>query len=258
MQQVKHDGLVYYRSPAWQSLKHGIFTRQGGVSQSPFDTLNLGGNVGDKPTSVRRNHEKMYAALGVDDGHACTVWQVHGNDVILAQRPVRGRRWLAHADGIITDEPGLPLSMRFADCTPLLFFDPKRGVIGMAHAGWRGTVAGVGANVVRSMMTAFGCVPADIEVVIGPSIGPERYQVGPEVVEAVHAYFGTLDGLIRRDPADDSTYLNLWEANALALRRSGVERIEIAGICTATHTHEFFSHRAEHGRTGRFGAVMCL
>ena len=121
-----------------------------------------------------------------------------------------------------------------------------------------GTVAGVGSKVVETMRIAYDCRPGDIEAVIGPSIGPDHYQVGEEVVEAVQAYFGLLDGLIRRDAADGSAYLDLWAANALDLQRAGLEQIEIAGICTATHTDEFFSHRAEHGRTGRFGAVMCL
>jgi hypothetical protein len=200
----------------------------------------------------------MYAALNVEDGRACTVWQVHGNDVVIANAPVSGRRWLAQADAMITDRPDTPLSMRFADCTPILFYDPLRSAIGMAHAGWRGTVQGVAARTAQTMMREYGCQPRDIQALIGPSIGPDRYQVGEEVVEAVETAFGALDGLIRRDPNDDTAYLNLWAANALDLRRVGVEQIEIAEICTAERTDLFFSHRAERGKTGRFGAVLCL
>jgi YfiH family protein len=159
---------------------------------------------------------------------------------------------------MITDRPGAALAMRFADCTPLLFHDPVQGVVGMAHAGWRGTVQGIGAAVVRALSRSFGCKPANIQAGIGPSIGPRRYQVGAEVVEAVRTYFGTTDGLIRRDAADGSAYLDLWAANRLDLERAGVEQIEVAGICTAEHTDEFYSHRAEHGRTGRFSAVIAL
>ena len=214
--------------------------------------------MGDDPTAVRHNHERMYSALNVSEERACSVWQVHGADVIMANGPVRGRRWLALADSMVTDRPDTPLSMRFADCTPLLFHDPVRGVIGMAHAGWRGTVRGVGANTVRAMCDSYGCQPSAIRAGIGPSIGPEKYQVGEEVVEAVRGYFGTVDGLIRRDPDDGTAYLNLWEANRLDLERAGVEQIEIAEICTASRTDEFFSHRAEKDRTGRFGVVMVL
>jgi len=258
LQRETNDNLAFYRDSRWNQIKHGIFTRNGGVSPAPFASLNLGGNVGDEPRCVRRNHERMYASLGVDDAQACTVWQVHGTDVVIANGPVRGRRWLALADGMVTDRPGIALSMRFADCVPLLFFDPAQGVIGMAHAGWRGTVAGVGPKMIETMRTAFGCNPVDIEVLIGPSIGPDRYQVGEEVVQAVYAHFGQLDGLVRRDEADKTAYLDLWAANKLDLERAGVEKIEISGLCTAIHTDEFFSHRAERGRTGRFGAVMCL
>jgi YfiH family protein len=255
---ITKDGLRYYQFESWPQVTHGVFTRHGGVSAAPWSSLNLGGNVGDDPKAVRRNHERMYAALGVADERACSVWQVHSADVILANGPVRGRRWLALADAMITDRANTPLSMRFADCVPLLFHDPVRGVIGMAHAGWRGTVQGVGANTIRAMAEAYGCEPRDIQVGIGPSIGPEHYQVGEEVVAAVRDYFGSEEGLIRRDPADGTAYLDLWAANRLDLERAGVEQIEVAGICTATHTDEFFSHRAEKGQTGRFGAVISL
>lgn len=258
LERITRDGLAYYRFHGWNTLKHGIFTRHGGMSRAPWSSLNLGGNVGDDPDAVRQNHRRMYEALGVDGARACTVWQVHSADVLLVAKPVQGRRWLARADGLVTDKPDTPLTMRFADCVPLLFHDPTRGVIGIAHAGWRGTVQGVGAKLVRLMARAYGCQPADIQAGIGPSIGPERYQVGEEVVAAVQAYFGTTDNLVRRDPADGTAYLDLWAANRLDLERAGVEQIEVAALCTAQHTEDFFSHRAEHGRTGRFGAVLAL
>lgn len=258
MERIETEGLAYYRAVGWAGVKHGIFTRHGGSSRAPFYSLNLGGNVGDDPKAVRSNHERMYAALGVDDAKACSVWQVHSNHVVMANKPVQGRRWLAQADGMVTDRADTPLSMRFADCTPLLFWDAMRGVIGIAHAGWRGTVQGVGAQVVNTMINAYGCKGADIQAIIGPSIGQNRYQVGEEVVDSVRVYFGTTDGLIRRDSNDSTAYLDLWAANALDLRRAGVEQIDIAGICTATHSDDWFSHRAERGMTGRFGAVISL
>lgn len=255
---VTDDGLRYYRSPLWPQLKHGIFTRHGGHSPAPWASLNVGGTVGDDRAVVRRNHERMYEALNVDGTRACTTWQVHGADVVTVQGPVRGRRWLAQADGLVTDRPDTPLVMRYADCVPLLFHDPARGVIGLAHAGWRGTVMGMAANMVRVMAGFYGCHPADIQVLIGPSISRQRFQVGPEVVAAIQEYFGTLEGLHSTDPQDGSSYVDLWAANALDLRRAGVEQVAVAGLCTYQRTDEFFSHRAEHGRTGRFGVVMSL
>jgi YfiH family protein len=176
----------------------------------------------------------------------------------MALGPVRGRRWLAIADGMITDRTETPLAMRFGDCTPILFHDSKKGVIGIAHAGWRGTVQGMARQMVEAMVQAFGCKPAEIQAGIGPSIGPEHYQVGEEVVEAAQSYFGTTEGLISRDPADGTAYFDLWAANRLDLVRAGVEQIEVAGLCTADRKDEFYSHRAAHGRTGRFGVVLCL
>lgn len=260
MQRNDGSGLIYYQFDQWTgfaNLKHGIFTRLGGVSAAPWDSLNLGGTVGDLPDAVSENHRRMYACLGLDGEQACTVWQVHSADTVLAQERVPNRRWLARADGMVTDRIDLPLTMRFADCTPILLYDPITHTMGLAHAGWRGTVLGAGVSALRTMQAAFGTRPQDVQVGIGPSIGPERYQVGEEVVTAVQETFGQTGGLIRR--ADDgSAYFDLWAANRLALERAGVTQIEIAGICTATRTDEFYSHRAEAGRTGRFGVVMAL
>lgn len=258
MRQAVADGLTYYQFEGWNEVKHGIFTRAGGVSRAPWASLNTGGNVGDEASAVRENHQLMYSALDVNGSRACTVWQVHGADTVMVDSPIKGRRWLALADAMVTDRADTPLVMRYADCTPLLFHDAAQGVIGIAHAGWRGTVLGVAANTVKTMSQAYGCKPSNIRAGIGPCIGPERYQVGEEVVAAVDEYFGATNGLIRRDSNDGTAYFDLWAANKLDLERAGVQQIEVAGICTASNTDQFFSHRAEKGRTGRFGAVMSL
>lgn len=260
MQRLSHESLVYYQFEKWVGLKHGIFTRLGGISQVPWDSLNVGGTVGDKKEAVRINHQLMYRALGVNESRACTVWMVHGHDVIVVDEPVEGkdRDWLAKADAMITNRTDTPLVMRYADCTPIMYYDPVKNVIGIAHAGWRGTVQGIASRTVQAMVETYGCDLNDIECGIGPAIGYKRYQVGEEVVEAVQTHFNTTEGLIRRDPNDGTAYLDLWRANQLELERAGISEIAIAGICTAENTHEFFSHRAEDGRTGRFGAVISL
>ncbi|MCA9915698.1 MAG: laccase domain-containing protein, partial [Anaerolineae bacterium] len=146
------------------------------------------------------------------------------------------------------------------DCVPLLVYDPVVKAIGLGHAGWRGTVQGMAANMVRAMQQAYGSHPQDIEAVIGPSISPERYQIGEEVVEATRQYYGesNLANLIQRDPTDGTGYLNLWTANTLDFQKAGVKNIEVMGICTYDNTQDFYSHRAEKGQTGRFGVVMSL
>jgi YfiH family protein len=258
MQQIENNGLIYYQSALLDAVQHGIFTRHGGTSPVPWAALNLGGTVGDDVQAVRRNHELIYQVLDLDASQACTTWQVHGADVIVAHAPVQGRKWLARADGVITNKANLPLVMRFADCVPLLFYDPKQKAIGLAHAGWRGTVQGMGSNTVKAMQQAYGSQPEDIRVVIGPSISQEKFQVGEEVLEAVENHFGTVEGLMERDPSDGTAYVDLWEANRRDLEAVGVKHIEISGICTYQNTHDFYSHRAERGKTGRFGVVMSL
>jgi len=258
VKRIEQDGLEFYQSVQWTNLKHGIFTRHGGVSQAPWAALNTGGTVGDDVMAVQRNHQLMYEALNVDSTQAVTTWQVHGADVVLAHGPVAGRKWLARADGVITNRADVPLVMRYADCVPLLFYDPLQKALGLAHAGWRGTVQGIAANMVSAMQQAYACRPQDIQVVIGPSISADCFQVGEEVVEAVESYFGTLDGLMQRDPQDGTAYVDLWAANKLDLERAGVEQIEVMSICTYQNTQDFFSHRAEKGKTGRFGVVMSL
>lgn len=248
--------LRYYHTNL--DIKHGIFTRRGGVSLAPFDSLNLGGTVGDAPEAVKKNHHLMYEALDVNASRAVTSWLVHSCDVVVAERPIEGQTWLAKADAIITNTPDLPLVMRYADCTPLLFHDPIKGAIGIAHAGWRGTVQGMASATIRAMIEAFDCEPAHIRAVIGPSISLSHFQVGEEVVEAFQESFGTLEGILQRDPDDNTAYIDLWEANRRDLMSAGVQDIETMRLCTFDGVNEFYSHRAEKGRTGRFGAVISL
>lgn len=260
MYRLDQSGPLYYQFDQWldsKALTHAVFTRHGGTSRAPWASLNIGGTVGDDPQAVQQNVQLVYDTLELDSRRACEVWQIHSADAVIANEPIPGRRWLARADAMVTNKPGVPLLMRFADCVPILFYDPRHHAIGIAHAGWRGTVAQVVVSTLQTMRDAFGTQPEDIQAAIGPSIGPDHYQVGPEVVDAVMQSFGTTQDLIRR-ASDGSAYLDLWASNHLALERAGVRSIEVAGICTASNTVDFFSHRAEHGKTGRFGAVIAL
>ena len=145
----------------------------------------------------------------------------------------------------------------FADCVPILLYDPARAVVGMAHAGWLGTVRGAAREAVLAMTRHYGSRPAEILAAIGPSIGPDHYEVGPEVVTQVQQTFGpTAVDLVER--REGKAYLDLWRANRAQLEASGVHQIEVSGVCTACHLEDWFSHRAERGRTGRFGALMSL
>jgi len=251
--------LPYYQFDAWEGLavRHALFTRHGGVSHAPWDSLNIGGTVGDDLHAVDENLRRMLSPFDLDPQGVCAVWQVHGADTVLCLAPPVQRKWLNRADGMVTNQRGLTLLMRFADCAPILFYDPEHEAIGIAHAGWRGALKGAQVSVLETMRQAFGTRPEAVLAGIGACIGPDRYQVGEEVVAQVRASFGTDEGLIRR--ADDGTaYFDLWEANRRKLAEAGVRHIEVAGLCTATRTDEFFSHRAEKGKTGRFGALIAL
>jgi len=157
----------------------------------------------------------------------------------------------------VTDNPAVSLFMRFADCTPVLLYDPRKQVIGLVHAGWMGTVKRAAGQAVKALQAAYGSKPADILAAIGPAIGPDHYEVGPDVLEQVRYSFGADSaGLIRE--VDGRPHFDLWAANKLTLHQAGVEQVEVAGLCTACHTDDWFSHRAQKGKTGRFGVLMAL
>jgi hypothetical protein len=238
-------------------VKQAVFTRQGGVSPAPWDSLNVGGTVGDDAARVRENRARSFAALGRSFDSLFDVWQVHSADVVFADAPRPPDVDHYKADVIFTNKPEVTLYMRFADCVPILLYDQKKGVVGMAHAGWMGTVRGTCTAAVRAMTGHYGSQPGDIMAAIGPSIGADHYEVGPDVIAQVEQAFGA-DAKRLIELRDGSTYLDLWGANRLQLEKSGVEQIEVAGVCTACHLDDWFSHRAEKGKTGRFGALIAL
>jgi len=237
-------------------IAHGIFTRRGGVSPAPWASLNLGARVGDDVVRVRDNRRMALEALGRTPESVFDVWQVHSAEVILAAAP-RGDAPPRQADAILTDRAEVTLMMRFADCLPILLYDPVRPAVGMVHAGWLGTVRQVVRQAVMRMRDRFGTHPQDLRVGIGPSIAAHHYPVGPEVIEAFRGSFGEA-AEAHLTAGAEGTRLDLWSANEQLLREQGVEQIEIAGLCSACDTADWFSHRAERGQTGRFGALMAL
>jgi hypothetical protein len=238
-------------------LTHAVFTRQGGCSPRPWAALNLGGTVGDDPQRVHENRSRALVALDRDPESVYDVWQVHGIDVAIAEAPRLPETSHLQADTILANAPGTTLLMRFADCVPVFLHDPVRKVIGIAHAGWMGTVRGTVRYAVEAMQARFGSKPADILAGIGPSIGPDHYEIGPDVAAQVRQAFGqSASGLLQEHSG--AIHFDLWAANRLVLEQAGVEQIELSGLCTACHLEDWYSHRAERGRTGRFGAIIAL
>jgi polyphenol oxidase len=253
---IQHNGIRYYRFDAI-NVTHGIFTRHGGTSPEPWSSLNVGGTVGDEIERVRRNRDLSLEVFGRAPGTVFDVWQVHSADVVCAQAPRQPDQPYRQADIILTDRPEITLYMRFADCVPILFHDPRRGVIAISHAGWMGTLGDVATTTVEAMQKNYGSKPADIVAGIGPSIGPDHYEIGADVILQVMQKFGDESELLLKSH-HGKIHFNLWETNRLLLERAGVGQIEVSGICTACNTQDWFSHRAEKGRTGRFGALICL
>lgn len=258
--------LPIFRFSSIPGEAHAISTRHGGVSASPYATLNVGYGTDDVEEHVAANRTIFAEGVGLrpdevtagllTHGTAVTVFRSDGTDLRPTQRlPVRaGSRRTEQffaSDGVVSDVPGCHFLLTFADCVPLVFVDEVRGVVGAAHAGWRGTAGQIGREVVRTMVDVFACRAADITCGIGPSIGPCCYTVGEQVLDTFRAR-GASPVLSTRD---GSIYLDLWRSNERQLLCAGVESVETAGICTACHTDTYYSHRGEGGVTGRFAMI---
>ena len=191
--------------------------------------------------------------------------QVHESNVAVITEELKGRgafnfdTAISATDAMVTNTPNICLTVLQADCVPLLFFDLKKKVIGVAHAGWKGTVRVVAQNTVKVLKENFHCSPDDIFVGIGPSIGPCCYEIGQEVVIQMGKASHKKSDYIHETP-DGKAYFNLWEANKMQLVQSGIpeKNIEIAKICTYCNHTVFFSYRHQQRETGRFGAGIML
>jgi polyphenol oxidase len=219
---------------------HIVFTtRLGGVSEGPFSSLNLGRKSGDDVERVDENRRIACESIGGELERLALNYQVHSDRVVRAAPGARGE----HADGLWTDEPGLPVLAMSADCLPIALARENGGApaVAVLHAGWRGLLEGI----VASGVNALG--EANLAAAIGPAIGPCCYEVGEEVATPYRARFG--DDVVQRGRLD------LWTSAERALRAAGVERIQRVDRCTSCEPDVFFSHRRDHGRTGRQGVI---
>lgn len=243
---------------------HGISTRLGGQSKGAFASLNLALHVGDDAADVWQNRQRFCTSMGLVAEDICTPEQIHGALIQRVYRRDAGRGSCTYADAIagtdalITDEPGLPLLLCFADCTPILLLDPVHRATGIAHGGWKGTVQRIAAKTLQAMQREFGTRPSDLLVGIGPAIGPCCYAVGDDVARQFQQEFPACEGLL--PVYEDAVHLDLWRANQYQLEQAGVltTHIDRADTCTACNSSLFFSYRAEHGQTGRIGAMIAL
>ena len=285
--------LQFHHIGSFPHVVHGIFTRQGGYSLPPYRGLNTLGSIrgGDNLDTVIQNRQLALHSLGLDDYPCITLWNIHGADVYIpdlsgnwrtdwANRSYYDYIWLPEqihkGDALITNQRGIALALSFADCVPIVFYDPVQQVVGIAHGGWRGTARGVVMATVDAMHERFGSELRNILAGIGPAIGPCCYEVSEQVHnlflgrqefedmptqaqyrDAVHE---SATFTVHHLPDRDSLRLDLWETNRKQLLIAGLipEHIEVSDICTSCNVDKFFSHRAEHGKTGRFPVIVAL
>lgn len=260
--------LAIFKSPLLsrqQGLVHGFSSRNGGYSRGSYASLNLGLTSGDALSDVRQNRLLFAATLGIGPEQVVCGRQVHSTNIAPVGRAQLGRGFLdaeqalPDTDGLVTDEHGVALLTLFADCVPVLFYEPKEQVIGVCHCGWRGTVGKIAAKMVQIMVQDYGCRPQMICAAIGPSISRDAYEVDEPVLVQFQQAFSFAERLIT--PVDDTHgKVDLWEANRLQLLEAGLaeQNIDVSGLCTFQNHQTFFSHRADQGQTGRNGALLMM
>lgn len=257
----RKDDLEYLTAPLLEQTPHCFSTRFGGVSTGILSSLNLGVHRGDLPENVLENYRRLGEAVGFDPYWTVFTKQIHSDIVERVGAAERGRGLLRPVeqgcDGLVTNEPNVALTVFSADCTPVLLYDPVCRAIGAVHAGWRGTAAQIAARAVEKMTREFGTKPEDVRAAIGPCISQCCFETDADVPDAMLAAFGEeAQSCIR--PVGEKYYVNLKELNALALRRAGVTKIDIAGECTACQPERFWSHRKVGGQRGSLAAIIML
>ena len=228
--------------------------RHGGVSQPPYHWLNLADSVEDHPAAVTANRRIFFNQIGLDVQDFVFCRQIHSDCVRLVDRIITPSVLpLAEADAMITTQPSLALGVFTADCVPIFILDIVTPAIGIGHAGWRGTLAGIAAKVIEAMQRHFGTHPSDCLAYLGPSIQKCCYTVSPALADRFEDAFGSEVRYSKRA-------LSLQMANVLQLRQMGLlpGAISVTQFCTACRTDLFYSHRAEGGKTGRALSLISL
>lgn len=240
--------------------KAGFTTRSGGVSTGEWSSLNLGLSTGDLPENVLENRRLFFETLSVS-GKSVRVEQVHGDRIIRVSieqgSPGFADKPLTQADALITDESNLALITLHADCTPVYILDPVKRAIGLAHAGWRGTVQQIGSKTLKRMELEFGSRPEDCYALIGPAIDFHNYVIDEVVAQPVRETF--LDGERYLTKIGEGQYLfDLQGLNVYDLVSAGIPLQQVFNSQLSTYQKEFYSHRRDGGKTGRLAAWFFL
>lgn len=258
------NGVVWVSSPALDRLPwlaNGTSTRIGGVSTGHTASMNFCLNEFDTAENVARNREAFFEAVEIDPESVVNSRQVHKTDIavvdeaMMAMPPEQRAAFNGDIDGLTTDVAGATLACYSADCCIVTVADPANRAVGIVHAGWRGTVGKIAAKLLDVMAERYGTDPGDVVCSIAPSICPDCFEVGADVVEAAREAFderACQAVFAAHDNGDGKYQFDLWEANAQVLMGAGVPRegIEKPNLCTCCNPDLFFSHRASHGKRG--------
>lgn len=267
--QTNTNGVVFHTADAFTAaggVRHGFASRLGGVSPAPWDSLNISLSRGDEPRRVRENYRRLCAALGTDEHCIAMTRQVHSDFI----RPVGRKDALqdpldpldADADGLITNEPGVCLTIFYADCVPVLLYDPKGKVIAAVHSGWRGTSLAIAAQAAKKMVSEYGSKPEDILAAIGPAIGPCCFETHSDVPDALRERLG--DGVSpymqakQNVPGKFSVDLKgiiRWELENAGLVPAHIDTLP---LCTCCARDLYWSHRRQGGERGNHAAMLQL
>lgn len=257
--------LTYNSLSQIKFINHAFSTRLGGVSQGEFSSMNMAFNRGDDPEAVTENYKRICKSAGFDFDSLTVSSQDHNTFVRAVNKSNAGvgiykPKDIASVDALITNEPNVTLVTYYADCTPLFFVDTSKKAIGLAHAGWRGTVGRIGEKVIEKMHELYKTNPSDVKAAIGPAISVCCYEVDKPCADNFSALKG-LDSKRFVFPKSDGKYMiDLLEANRQILMSAGVkaENITVCDICTNCNSDLLWSHRATKGHRGTMSAFMCI
>ena len=264
----RNGETVYLTFPSFTDVpfvRHAFSTRLGGISKNEFSSMNLAFGRGDSDENVRENYRRFCRAAGFEVNSLVASAQDHHTVIRRVGRAQRGIGiWKpqdqASVDGMITNEPGVTLVIRTADCVPIFLLDPEKQAIGLVHAGWRGTVGEIGAKAVAAMVKEFGSRPSDLLAAVGPSIGPCCFEVDRPVRDRFAGLTELGPEAFIHSDKNGKYHIDLWETNRRILEKAGIrpERISIGGVCTKCNAEWLFSHRATGGKRGGLAAFLEL
>ncbi len=251
-------GSLEYSAALNLNVPHAFTTRKGGVSEGMFASLNLAMHRGDSRENVEKNYAILANELDFDVNNLVLTRQTHSDIVrVVTKADALGldHHSYPECDALITNNVGTALVVFTADCTPILLWDSATGAVGAVHAGWRGTAADIAGKTVRKMVAEFGCDPRNIRAAIGPNIGACCFETDSDVPTAILETFGNeANSFIIK--SGEKYHVDLKSVNALALRRAGVESIEISDDCTMCQPDRFWSHRVTGMNRGSQGAII--